>query len=495
MDDSTYDVRVYKTDIWKGKKVTTYWVRWKCGGEKWKEPFRNSTQAKSFRSKLISAAKDGKAFSVATGRPVEWERDRPKKPGPLPVSWYSLTLDYTKARWKFVSPNQRRSIAEALTDATEVLFAVEAPYPRAEIRRALAAWAYSARLRGNSQPPEDLAPVIKWLESATIPVAALADPATSAIHARAILDRIASKQDGTLAAPNTANRKRQVLNNLMKYAELERKLLPANPLKSITWTQPRRLKTVDPRCVVNSDQARRFLASVGKIDLRGRRLQAFFGCMYYAALRPEEVADLRRSNIVSLPERDGEWGELLLTNSQPRSGSNWTDDGRVRQRRELKHRAKDETRPVPIHPELVKMLRDHLAEFGTGPSGRIFTLPRGGIVTDRAYLAVFHKARDEAFTEDEAESLIARRPYDLRHAAVSTWLNAGVPPAQVAEWAGHTTDVLLRVYAKCIAGQQDEAKRRIFEATRPSQAQDEAAGQSEPDPPAEDTGDVDEPEA
>ena len=40
----------------------------------------------------------------------------------------------------------------------------------------------------------------------------------------------------------------------------------------------------------------------------------------------------------------------------------------------------------------------------------------------------------------------------LRHAAVSTWLNGGVPPTQVAEWAGHSVAVLLRVYAKCIAG-------------------------------------------
>ena len=97
----------------------------------------------------------------------------------------------------------------------------------------------------------------------------------------------------------------------------------------------------------------------------------------------------------------------------------------------------------------------------------MFSLPRGGIQTDRAYLAVFHKARAAAFTEAETASLIARRPYDLRHAAVSTWLNAGVAPAQVAEWAGHTVDVLLRVYAKCIAGRQEEAKRRILEATQP----------------------------
>ncbi len=55
----------------------------------------------------------------------------------------------------------------------------------------------------------------------------------------------------------------------------------------------------------------------------------------------------------------------------------------------------------------------------------------------------------------------------MRHAAVSTWLNAGVPAPQVAEWAGHSVDVLLRVYVKCIAGQQDEAKRRIEEAMKP----------------------------
>jgi hypothetical protein len=55
-------------------------------------------------------------------------------------------------------------------------------------------------------------------------------------------------------------------------------------------------------------------------------------------------------------------------------------------------------------------------------------------------------------------------PYDLRHAAVSTWLNAGVPPTQVAEWAGHSVAVLLQIYAKCLVGQEELARKRI-EAT------------------------------
>jgi integrase len=54
--------------------------------------------------------------------------------------------------------------------------------------------------------------------------------------------------------------------------------------------------------------------------------------------------------------------------------------------------------------------------------------------------------------------------YDLRHAAVSSWLNGGAPPTQVAEWAGHSVNVLLRVYAKCLDGQQHAARRRIEEA-------------------------------
>ena len=44
------------------------------------------------------------------------------------------------------------------------------------------------------------------------------------------------------------------------------------------------------------------------------------------------------------------------------------------------------------------------------------------------------------------------------------WLNGGVYPTQVAEWAGHSVDVLLRIYAKCVAGQDELAKRRISEA-------------------------------
>jgi site-specific recombinase XerC len=460
MDDgTTYDVRVYRTEVYKGAQVTTYKVRWKTDRRLWKEGFRNAALADSFRSSLLTAARKGEAFSLTSGRPLSWQRTESA------LTWYALTLDYAAAKWPYAAPNHRKSIAEALTDATEAMLANDqAPYPAAEIRRALRTWAFSNRLRGATKPPEDLAAAERWLRTATVPVAELNRPGTGAARCRALLDRISRKQDGTAAAANTANRKRAVVNNLMQYA-IEVGVLSANPLKAVKWTRPRTLKTVDPRTVVNSDQARRLLAAVGQQGERGERMVAFFGCMYYAALRPEEAVELRPDNFASLPDHG--WGELILTNSEPRSGTWWTDSGSARQRRELKHRPRGETRPVPIHPELVVLLSEHLKKYPPGPDGRVFTGPRGGIFNDRAYLKIFHQARDAAFTGQEAASLLARRPYDLRHAAVSTWLNAGVPAPQVAEWAGHSVDVLLRVYARCLYGQQYEAKRRIEEATRP----------------------------
>lgn len=63
-------------------------------------------------------------------------------------------------------------------------------------------------------------------------------------------------------------------------------------------------------------------------------------------------------------------------------------------------------------------------------------------------------------------------PYYLRHAVVSTWLAAGVPPTEVAERAGHTVDVLLKVYAKVLDGQRDTSNKKITELLGGNDADD-----------------------
>ena len=43
------------------------------------------------------------------------------------------------------------------------------------------------------------------------------------------------------------------------------------------------------------------------------------------------------------------------------------------------------------------------------------------------------------------------RPYDLRHVAISRWLEAGIPVTQAANWAGNTSEVIWKHYAATTA--------------------------------------------
>jgi integrase len=89
---------------------------------------------------------------------------------------------------------------------------------------------------------------------------------------------------------------------------------------------------------------------------------------------------------------------------------------------------------------------------------------QGGILQDSGYNEVWTEARKQALTPAQQRSPLGRRPYDLRHAAVSLWLNSGVPATEVARRAGHGVAVLLKIYAQSIDGQADAANQRITDA-------------------------------
>jgi integrase len=84
----------------------------------------------------------------------------------------------------------------------------------------------------------------------------------------------------------------------------------------------------------------------------------------------------------------------------------------------------------------------------------------GGRVGSTVYGRVWATARKRAFTPEVVAGPLAKRAYDLRHAAVSTGLNGGV----VAKWAGHSLAILLRVYARCLDGGEQAARERVSRA-------------------------------
>ena len=271
------------------------------------------------------------------------------------------------------------------------------------------------------------------------------------------LDACGRTLDGRAAAASTGRRKRAVYYNALGYA-VELGHLVVNPLDRLQYKAAEVGTSVDRRVVANPEQVEALLAAVARQGRRGEHLIGFFACMYYAGMRPSEVVALRAESCV-LPAQG--WGRLELTGSEPRAGARWTDDGSPRETRGLKRRGQKETRSVPIPPELVTILRAHLARFGAAQDGRLFRSEREGPLQETSYGAVWRGARARALTPAQVASPLAARPYDLRHAAVSLWLNSGVPATEVARRAGHGLAVMLSVYANCLDGQERAANERI----------------------------------
>jgi integrase len=155
---------------------------------------------------------------------------------------------------------------------------------------------------------------------------------------------------------------------------------------------------------------------------------------------------------------------LTLARSLPVTTKKWTDHGQRHDPRGLKQRDPDAIRIVPIPPWLVDSLREHIDQYGVAADGRLFRNERDGIIGSTTYSRVCEEARRFAFTPAQVASPLAGRPYDLRHAALTTWLNAGIPPGEVSKRAGNSVEVLLRRYAGCLDNQAELVNRRIERA-------------------------------
>jgi integrase len=262
------------------------------------------------------------------------------------------------------------------------------------LRRALHRWYLEPANRAPEAAtlPPEVAKTLTWLEKASLPVPALSEPKI----AHKLLDALATNMDGSTAAADYIKRRRGVIVNFVRYAIVCGEL-DEDPFKRIQWTAPKTAKQIDRRRVPNPKQVSDLLVAVSYVGTwkraRGRRLVAFFGCLYYAMMRPEEAIGLRE-NDCHLPETG--WGLLTLHKAKPYAGRRWTDSGELHDDKGLKQRAEGDVRLVPIPPVLVAMLREHIATFGVGDDGRIFRTEHGKPLTPFAYQQAWKLARKMA---------------------------------------------------------------------------------------------------
>ncbi|MCP3756972.1 site-specific integrase [Streptomyces sp. TBY4] len=379
--------------------------------------------------------------------------------GSSQLSWYAFATEYARAHWPGRAAKTRDETSDGLTAVTLAMFWDLPGRPNERLlRRALRHWAFVVPGPGQQMgPPAEDRLVLQWVAKASRPLVDLHDP----ILARDVLESLRRKLDGGEAAVETMRRKRKVLVHALGYA-MERGELGSNPLAQVRWRVPKPAVSVDPRVVANPYQARDLLTAISYVGgyrrARGRRLVGLFAGMYYAGLRPEEAI------AVALPDcrlpRTG-WGRLIVHRTLPQAGKRWTDTGLYHDERGLKNRPPGETRVVPLPPHLVALWRESVTTFGTADDGRLFFSERGGILSYTAYHYVWREARALALSPALASTPLAKRPYDLRHSALSTWLCAGADPAEVAQRAGNSVEVLLTRYAKCLYDRQSINNQRI----------------------------------
>jgi integrase len=382
----SYEVRVWSIMVQTRGGVKCYTVRWAVAGKRKSKSFQTRALAEAHRAKLLSASREGVPFELESGLPATMVEQ-----GKTALTWYEFACAYVDMKWPKAAAKSRVGIAESLTTATFGLVRDAARRPRDEdIRAALQGWAFNAVRRRTEATPE-VARTISWIARNCLTLEDMNDPAVM----RRTLDRIALRIDGRQAAASTTARKRAVFHNALEYA-VELGHLPANPLGRVRWSAPKTSEVVDRRVVVNPDQARALLRAVAEVKPAGPKLVAYFACMYFSAMRPGEVAELRLADC-TLPDEG--WGELLLWKSAPVTGRAWTDDSTTRDKRQLKHRSVRDTRPVPAPPELVAHLRTHIERYGVAADGRLFRGQRGdGLLSDSIYGSVWRQARLAALT-------------------------------------------------------------------------------------------------
>lgn len=236
--------------------------------------------ADAFRSQLLEAARKGESFSTENGFPYSMVRRE------LDVSCYEHAGDFLKAAWPTAAAKSRISVLETLSVALPVLTRdlTGAPDPdtlRHAIRHELNQNEHARK------PDADELRALAWLKRASLPISALEDPAV----ASDLLDTLGRKLDGSPATPDYFSRRRRVMHRVLAYAVRKRRL-STNPFSKANlpegWSAPYALEDqVDPRSVGGPELVADMLTGTSYIGRRqGPRFVAFYGCMFYAMMRP-----------------------------------------------------------------------------------------------------------------------------------------------------------------------------------------------------------------
>lgn len=296
-----------------------------------------------------------------------------------------------------------------------------------------------------------------WFDKWSLPLDEITD-----LHLRGFIDSFRSAAlDGTPrdVKPATVQRTRAVVRAVFTNAR-KRRLLLWDPWEALEAENVKDHDKVDPDLVMDPEETRALASACARVD---PRYEAYVLIQGFCGPRPGEAADLRLRDLMLR----GADPTVTIGGSHSEVPSRFFTEGQER-RRPLKGRGPKARRTVPIPAELVDVLQSHVERFvDRHPDAYLFTTSRGArIGSSNFYRAVWNVAREDAFPEGSPLRRVRR--HDLRHSAITMWLNAGVPLKTAQRWSGHKTlSVLLDTYVGVMKGDEQLARERVEAALRP----------------------------
>ena len=262
---------------------------------------------------------------------------------------------------------------------------------------------------------------------AALPAAMLARPLAS-IHADDIRGHLFAELRGG-KKPSTVARAKTTLSALFTYADEQGVLHQSHPVRTMKKIPELGVaqRAISPNEVPTTTQVAAVLTA-----LRERRsdIADVFEFMSLTGVRWGELRAIRVHWLSEVP--------LQQLNIE-RSHSDRYDEKAPKSWRG--------TRPVPLSPRALAILRQHAAR--KKPDDYLFTNQQGGQLS----VGVVRKFP------------LGFRRHALRHYAASTWLRLGTPVNEVAEYLGGEARTVLAVYAHVLGeGQRRDFVRRLATA-------------------------------
>jgi len=423
------------------RRVARFDVRYRVDGHQFSYTFEQRGWADSFARRLHEAFADGRLFDPHSRQFTDPPED--KEPGgERAVSFFDVAVEYVARKWRGWEPASRRNAQRDIARACLLLATDDAPTLSADEVVAADRWLRSHALMPDDTNTDDTdGPWEAWFARWSLPLAHVTDN-----HLHAFIEYVRTHdltgQPRTLAA-SSVRRARAVVRAVFTHAR-KRRLLEWDPWEAVD-PEPTADDGINPDLVMTPTQLRALAAACATVD---PRYVAFVLTQGLCGLRPGEGVALRRRDLhlTATP------ATITARGTHSAVPDKYFLKGEDR-RRPLKGRSVHSSRVIPVPGELVSVLRRHLDRWAQpDPGGVVFTNTQGGRVDLSNFQRdVWNAARHVTFPS--SSPLQSVRLHDLRHAAITGWLNAGVPLKTAQAWSGHKTlSVLLDTYLGVMHG-------------------------------------------